>query len=106
MEDAVKYIGEWLNSGNYGFFSELTAWFLEGLTLSYLALVEWAIPFAWGVAKEIIEDLKISSYINDAWRSFDNDTVKLLTFFQIPEALNNILTAGAAKLVFRFIPGV
>lgn len=106
MEEQISFIAEWLNSGDYGFFTDWTSYFIEGLTGAYLKFLQYAIPFAWGIAKNIIDDLQLSRFINDAWRTFDSDTVKLLTFFNIPEAMNNILTAGAAKLVFRFIPGV
>jgi len=105
MDSAIGFIAEWLNSGTYNFFTEAAAYFIEKATIAYLKFVAWAIPFAWGIGKQILLDLNITQTINSAWSNFDSQTLATLNFFRVPEGINYLFTAGATKLALRFIPG-
>ncbi|MEJ1364283.1 MAG: DUF2523 family protein [Candidatus Sedimenticola sp. (ex Thyasira tokunagai)] len=106
MFEGITFISEWLNSGSYGFFTEAAAYWVKTATLAYFAFIEWMVPFAWGVAKSIINDLNLSSHLATAWGSMDSQALSIATFLKLPEVISNILTAGMAKIVMKFIPGM
>ena len=105
MGDMLHFIAEWLNSGSYGFITEAFAYLIEVATLAAIKFMLWAIPFAWGIAKQILEDIGLSQAINQAWGSLDSATLQTVSFFQIPAAVNNILTAAVTKMALRYVPG-
>ena len=106
MESAIGFIAEWLNSGTYGFVTDAVAYAIEAAVWAYLKFINWVIPFAWGIAKKIIEDLQISAVINAALSNFSLETIGLINFLKFPEAIMSLATAGMTKLVFKFIPGI
>ena len=105
MESILADIYDWLNSGSYTWYTEATAYAIQTATIAYLKFLAWVIPFAWGIAKAIIQDLGISQALQSAWGSLDSTVVQAATFFKIPEAVNNIITALVTRIAFRFIPG-
>ncbi len=106
MFDFFDFIKEWINSGVYEFFTEFTAYLIEAATLSYIKFLNFVIPFAWGVAKVIIEDLNISSLINSAWNDLPELSRALLTAMKVPEIINLVISGAVTKYVLKFIPGV
>ena len=100
------FIAEWLNSGVYAFFTEAAAFLVKHAVIGYLEFINWAVPFAWGIAKELLVDLQLSNHINTALAGFDSTTVSLINYLRFPEAISTIATAGMTKLVFKFIPGL
>lgn len=106
MFEFFDFIHEWINSGVYDFFTEFAAFLIEMATLSYLKFLNFVIPFAWGIAKEIIEDLNISSMINSAWGDLPDMSRAVLTAMKIPEVINTVISGAVTKYVLKFIPGV
>lgn len=106
MENFFDYINDWLNSGIYTFFTEFTAYVIEAAVVGYLSFLNFVIPFAWGVAKTILDDLNVSSQINAAFNDLDSMSQALLVAFRIPECINFALSALATKFVLRMLPGV
>lgn len=106
MLDFFDAVYNWLYSGSYGFFTELSAYFIKQSVLAYLKFLYFVIPFAWGIAQSILNDLNISTYLNAAWSEFPPHVLGYLTFFNIPEALNIVISAHVTKFVLRFIPGL
>lgn len=100
------YINEWLNSGIYTFFTDATAYLVEYFVLAYLKLLTVAIPFAWGVAKTILQDLNISQLIDAAYAELPSLSRQVMTILRVPECINIALSAYVTKFVLRFIPGV
>lgn len=56
------------------------------------------------IASAYIQDLALSPEIQTAWSALPSDSREVLTFFRIPECLNNLLAFGATKFAMRFIP--
>lgn len=106
MEVFFTYINNWLESGVYTFATDAMAYFVEAAVYGYLKLLNWAIPFAWGVAKTILNDFGVNTMLDAAWNSLPNDSVSILKFFKIDDAINLILNAAVTKFVLRFIPGL
>lgn len=100
------FVQDWLNSGVYGVLTDFTAYLIKQAVLGYLAFMNVAIPFAWGVAKSIIQDLNISALINSAWDDLPSSSQAIATAFKIPEIINTIVTGFVTKFVIRFIPGM
>lgn len=100
------YIQDWLNSGIYGLLTDFAAYFIKQAVLSYLALLNFAIPFAWGIAKSIIADLNLSALINSAWDDLPSSSQAIATAFKIPEVINTAVTGFVTKFVLRFVPGL
>jgi hypothetical protein len=106
MFDALKFIADWLNSGVYTFFTEAFAYLVQVFTLAYLEFMLWAVPFGWGVAVTILDNLNLNAELQSYWNMLDGDSKSMLSVMRIPEAFQTLLTAGATKIVMKFIPGV
>ena len=100
------FINDWLNDGIYVFFTEFLALFVKKALLEFMFFVQYVIPFAWGIAKVVLEDLSISSRIDSAWGLIDAGPRSWLYFFRLPEVLNNIVMGFTTRFVLRFIPFV
>lgn len=106
MLEFFDAVYNWLNSGIYGFFTELSAYFIKQAVLGYLKFLYFIIPFAWGIAQSILNDLNISNYLNSAYSALGSDVLGYLSFFNIPEAINILISAQVTKFVLKFIPGI
>lgn len=100
------FISDWLNSGVYGLLTDFTAYLIKQAVLAYLALLNTAIPFAWGVAKSILQDLNLSALINSAWDELPSMSQDVATAFKVPEIINTAITGYVTKFVMKFIPGL
>lgn len=105
MQDFLNVVMNWLESGQYTFLQDAGAWFIKKAVLTYLLFLYEMIPFAWGIAKSLLQDLQVTSAINSAWASLDPDVRAFAAFFKIPDALNIVLSGATTKFVMRFIPG-
>ncbi|PSL12657.1 uncharacterized protein DUF2523 [Marinobacterium halophilum] len=105
MHAFLDSITGWLDSGQYGFFTDFSAFMVKQAVIGYIAFIANAIPFAWGIAKELMNDLNISTYLNQAWGALDSDTRSIAAYLKIPEGINFILSSAVTKFVLRFIPG-
>ena len=105
MQDFINGVMEWLNSGVYTFATDATAFMIKKAVISYITFLYKMIPFAWGVAQSIMNDLNVSAYLNSAWGSLDSTTRSIATFLKLPEGVNFILSAAMTKFVMKFIPG-
>ncbi|PPK71890.1 uncharacterized protein DUF2523 [Methylobacter tundripaludum] len=93
-----------LTDGLYTFATWAFTQFVEASTLAYLNFMLWVLPFVWGVAKNIINDLGITSLLSSAWSSIDSKALAYLTVLRLPDSLNLIISAYFTKFVLKFIP--
>ncbi|MFZ2404289.1 MAG: DUF2523 family protein [Methylobacter sp.] len=108
--DSVTYFFEF----TYKFITEgiydLAVWaftkIVEMSVLASLNFILWALPFAWDVAKNIIQDIGLSTILNNAWNSLDSTILGYATALRIPDSVNLIISAFFTKFVLRFIPFV
>ena len=99
-------IYQFLTGGIYSFAQWAFAQFIEKSTLAFLDFVLWAIPFAWGTAKNIMNDIGLSQLLTNAWSSLDSNVLGFLTAFRVPDCLNILISAFFTRYVLRFIPFV
>jgi hypothetical protein len=103
ISNFFTYIQDWLESGIYEFFTQATAYMIESAILGYINTLALMIPFAWGVAKVILEDFGITSMIETAWNVLPSEARQMIAFFAIDDALNIILNAAVTKFVLKFL---
>lgn len=96
-------VSEFQNSGIYTFCTELFAQFVIYVTVAIIEFKIYAITFAWDVAKEVITQLNLSNSLTSAWSLIDSKTLQILSFFNIPDAINIIVSAKITKFVLRFL---
>jgi len=106
MADFFNHLWDWLNNGVVDLFTAVIAYLIEKLFLFALDFILWAVPFAWGIAKQIMTDLSISERLNAAFEVLPSDLLSTIFFFRVPEALNLIISAFITRFVLRFIPGL
>jgi len=96
-------IWAWLQSGLYDFFTE---WFSAFMIWSMVGMIRfqiWAVGFAWDVAQHVLDQLNISSALAAAWSQLDNQVLNALTFFNVPDAINVLLSARVTRFVLNFM---
>ena len=93
---------DYINNGIYEFATKVFAQFIKYSLLAQLQFKLFIIPFAWDVAKELLQTFNISPMISAAWSSLDYRTVQIATSLRIPEALNFIISAFGTKFVLKY----
>jgi beta-mannanase len=97
------YIVTFITSGIYDLIVKWFAQFIISAQISMVKFKIFSLVFAWDVAKEIINQLSVSSYLQQAYNSLDSRIISLLNFFKIPDAINIILSARITKFVLKFM---
>lgn len=92
---------------DHGLLAILT-WVLSKITqyliLAYIKSIIFFLGLAWAVAKSVITDIGIIPAVNTALASIAPQSAAILQLFGFTDALNIILTALTARLIFRFLP--
>jgi hypothetical protein len=101
--DFSDQVQSFFADGIYDLLSQWTAWFIEWAVVAMWKVKLAVLAFSWDVAQNIIADLNISAFLNQAWGALNSQTLSMLFFFRVPEAVNIIVSAGVTKLVFRFV---
>ncbi len=94
---------DFLGQGIYQFASDAFAQFVIWATIQQIEFKIWIVGFAWEVAKSILDQLNISDALASAYGAVNGDVASMLGFFNIPEAINIILSALVTKFVLRFM---
>jgi len=100
----IDFFVKWFNETIYQFFVSAFAYLVEQMTLASIKFTIWSSQFAWDIAKTIINDLGVTDALNTAWSSLDGDIISILSFFQIPDVVNILLTAFVTSYTLKFIP--
>jgi len=108
MLDSISHFFDWLTTwfthGLYDFAVWAFAGFVKYTTLAFLNFALWTLPFAYDTARQIMSDLNINNYLQNAWSSLDSDYLAYASLLQIPAAVNIIVSALITRYVLRFIP--
>lgn len=92
-----------INVGIFEGFETMLQHMTASFILKVLEFKLYMVQFSWGVAQQLITQLNLSTYINQAWSQVDQTLVGTLTYFRIPEGINLVLSAGITKFVLRFM---
>lgn len=108
--DSISHFFDWLTAwfthGLYDFAVWAFSGFVKYVTLSALTFALWALPFAYDTARQIMTDLNINTYLQNAWSGLDSDYLAYATLLQIPASINLMVSAMITRYVLRFIPFV
>lgn len=104
--DVINYLAglwDWINTGIYDFFVQLTAWVGEWLAVWWIKYWIWKIAFAWEVVQVIMVNFNVSAEIA-LWMGFLPPAIgDTLAWVRIPEAINIIASAFVARLGLRMV---
>ena len=106
MADFFNWLYNFFVVGIYDLLVDAFAYFVEISTIASLKLAILSVTFAWDVAQSILTDLNLSAFIQQAWDSFDSQTLQTIQFFKVPEAINIVMSAAVTRYVMNFIPFV
>lgn len=104
MLDFFDFIKDWILNGIYDFAKDAFSWFLTSLITSFIQTVIFIFDFTWSVAKQVIQSLDVTGYINDAMALIPADARGFVAVMRIPEVINILLTGAVTKLALKFIP--
>lgn len=96
--DGIQFFIDWFQTGIYEFFEDLFKELVAWLVISFIKFKIWALGFSWEVAKTIMFNLNVGSYISTAFNALDSKLVAYLTFFRVPDGLNLIIQAYFTRL--------
>lgn len=105
MENLFAWLTSFISEGLYELITQAFASMIEWLTIQQFKFMIWSIGFAWDIGQKILADIGISQALQNAWGGLDSQTMSVLMFFRIPDAVNIILSSGVTRFVLRFIPG-
>lgn len=97
-------IYEFITNGIYLFAVSVFKAFIEYWTLASIKGAIWSCGFAWDIAKGILQDLNLSAHIQTAWSAMPSSASQALSYFRIPEVINNLASGIVMRYVLRFIP--
>lgn len=106
VPDFFIAIFEFLNNGIVEFFISLGDYILDGLAVLFVNVCLLTLNFMWAIFRVLLVDLDISNRLSTSFSSFDSDTLNMVLFFKIPEALGMILSAFVTRFIMRLIPFV
>jgi len=78
---------------------KIGAWIVIALTKAKIEFIE----FAWDVAREVLNQLDVSSTIEHYWGQLDSQVLGVATYLKLPEALNMIINARVTRYVMDMI---
>ena len=106
MLDSLNAIVDFIFSGIYDFFVDLTSYWIQVSVKWSLYLTLAALQFSWDVAQDILADLNINAALETAWSSLDSETYQTVLFFQIPQSVGNLVTAFVTRFVYSKVGAV
>jgi hypothetical protein len=104
MFDFLQNLSDWFTSGIYSWFEEAMIYAMQSLMIFFIKMKLFGLRFAWGIAESVLTNLNVFSTIQTLWGSVPGDMYAMLNFFNVPKAVNLLLTAVGTRFVFRFIP--
>lgn len=104
MFEFLQAIADWFTTGIYQFVVDATGWLFSTAILLWIKIQTDGIEFAWSVAKSILNNLGVQSYLSSFWGMLPEKVAQGLYFFKIPESINLLLTAFVTRFVMSWIP--
>lgn len=94
---------DFFQTGIYDYTTEAYAQFVIWSTVSMIRFKIAMIGFAWDVAQQIIQQLSLSSYINQAFAQLDSVLFNFICFLRVPEFVNLVMSAFVTRYVLNFM---
>jgi Protein of unknown function (DUF2523) len=103
INQLAQTVSNFFTTDLYTLLSNFTAWAVQWAVVAMWKTKLALLQFSWTVAQQIIVNLNLSVYLNNAWASLNSQVLAMLVFFRIPDAVSMILSASVTKFVFRFL---
>ena len=107
MDDIFDFLNaayEFITSGVYSLAVAGLRAFLEYWTLATIKASIWSLSFAWDISKSVLQDLNLSGYITSSWAALPDSAAQALSYFRLPEVINNLCSGLVMRLVMRYLP--
>lgn len=98
---AIQEFLDWLNADQYSFWQEWFAYAVKWLVYAKIQFILHIVPFSWGIAKAVLDQLNVSQTLNEAWAGLDSYILGWLTYLRVPDAINILLNAYVTRIVMR-----
>jgi len=102
----VQYWIDFLMTGVYNLLTDFTVFILKSFMIMVFDIAIFFINFSKDITDTLINELDLSTRLNDAYGGIDSKILYFLTMLKIPECVNNILSGLAAGFLFKVIPGI
>lgn len=86
------------------FFYDAMVQLVSSIIIKMMESSVMLVKFSWDVAKQILTDLGVTQLIDHAWNSLESETLKVMKYMRIPEALDIILSARVTRFVLAYMP--
>lgn len=97
-----QFLHDFYTNDMQSFFIQLVAYVGKSMLLSYLKFKLLVLSVGLEIARSLVSDLSVSSYVQDAYNSLDPKTMGALAFFGVPTAIKNIVTALLTRFILSF----
>lgn len=104
LADFVQWVWDWLASGIYDFVKAAFVLLTKMMIVGWYKFTLFSVDVAYTVFTEFIDSLNLSQYLQEKYNSLDSASLKVLSFFRVPEGLTLIFNAIGTKIVMRFVP--
>lgn len=94
-------IYDFITSGIYVFFTDLLAKLLNVLIKFQYWVFKTSVEFAWDVANQFVDDLRIGQTISNALSGLPLEIAQAANYFRVPEAVNNILSGLTTRYILK-----
>ena len=94
-----QFMIDFITTDSYTYLQEFVAWMTIKVVIFYFTIKLYSLQFFWGVGLSIIDQLSISTYINQYWGLLDSQVLALATFLKIPEGLNFLMNARITRFI-------
>lgn len=98
----VSEILEWLLNRPVELIEQTFAYITSILVYWQLKMLISSIDFAWGVARDILDNMGVSTLLAQMYASFNPMALGILNYFRIPEFIDTIMGAYATRFVLDF----
>lgn len=103
--DLFQGVSDFFKNDIYQFFVDLFAFIVEWYHKLKLEALIFMVQFSWDIAVKLMQDLNITSFLNNMYSHLNNQILDVMLYFRIPEALNTIINAYLTRYIFRFLGG-
>lgn len=98
-----NFIINFINALSYDFFIEAMDVYVIYLQIAFIDFKEYSVVMFADFSKDIIAQLNLSSALASSFAALDSKLVSMLFFFNIPTAINAIISALISRFTLSFL---
>ena len=102
--DFLQYVWDFIASGLYDFFAAVFVILTKVAIYSWFQGLIFLLDISFTVAKEILEELGVSSAVQQSFAMLPSEVSSTLSFLGVPQGLNIVFGGLSTRFVMRFVP--